>query len=102
MPDHLKTTLEEFVNDLKVAGTTVTRNTIGNALQHNGLKSCRNRKVSSEQLSDLDKAWEKVLWSDETKIDLLGIKWACCVWDFGAIFSVKGTSPQHTGWGHVP
>lgn len=53
-------------------------------------------KVSSEQLSDLDKAWEKVLWSDETKIDLLGIKCACCVWDFGAIFSVKGTgSPTH-------
>lgn len=45
VPDHLKTTLEEFVNDLKVAGTTVTRNTIGNALQHNGLKSCSNRKV---------------------------------------------------------
>ncbi|KAI4892574.1 hypothetical protein NFI96_024738 [Prochilodus magdalenae] len=35
----------ELVNDLKVAGTTVTKKTIGNTLRCNGLKSCSARKV---------------------------------------------------------
>ena len=39
------TTQRELVNDLKAAGTTVTRKTIGNTLRHNGLTSCSARKV---------------------------------------------------------
>lgn len=40
-----RTTREELVNDLKAAGTTVTKKTIGNTLRRNGLKSCCARKV---------------------------------------------------------
>ncbi|KAJ8365053.1 hypothetical protein SKAU_G00138840 [Synaphobranchus kaupii] len=40
-----RTTREELVNDLKAAGTTVTKKTIGNTLRRNGLKSCSARKV---------------------------------------------------------
>lgn len=38
--DQPKTTGEELNNYLNAAGKTVTKNTTGNALQHNGLKSC--------------------------------------------------------------
>ena len=82
-----RTTLQELVNDLKAAGTTVTKKTIGNTLHRNGLKSCSTRKVpllkkahvqaclkfANEHLNVLESDWEKVLWSDETKIELFGI-----------------------------
>uniref|UniRef100_A0AAY4B034 Transposase Tc1-like domain-containing protein n=1 Tax=Denticeps clupeoides TaxID=299321 RepID=A0AAY4B034_9TELE len=80
---HPRTTREELVNDLKVAGTKVTKKTIGNTLHRNGLKSCSARKVpllkkahvearlkfANEHLNDSESDWEKVLWSDETKIE---------------------------------
>uniref|UniRef100_A0AAY4CMV3 Transposase Tc1-like domain-containing protein n=1 Tax=Denticeps clupeoides TaxID=299321 RepID=A0AAY4CMV3_9TELE len=85
--NHPRTTREDLVNDLKVAGTTVTKKTIGNTLHHNGLKSCSARKVpllkkahvqarlklANEHLNDSESNWEKVLWSDETKIELFVI-----------------------------
>ncbi len=37
-----KTTREDLVNDLKAAGTIVTKKTIGNTLRREGLKSCRS------------------------------------------------------------
>ncbi len=40
-----RTTREDLVNDLKAAGTIVTKKTIGNTLRREGLKSCRARKV---------------------------------------------------------
>uniref|UniRef100_A0A6I8STU9 Transposase Tc1-like domain-containing protein n=1 Tax=Xenopus tropicalis TaxID=8364 RepID=A0A6I8STU9_XENTR len=71
---HPRTTREELVNDLKLAGTTVTKKTIGNTLHRNGLKSCRARKVpllkkahvqarlkfANEHLNDSVSDWEKV------------------------------------------
>uniref|UniRef100_A0A803K637 Transposase n=1 Tax=Xenopus tropicalis TaxID=8364 RepID=A0A803K637_XENTR len=91
---HSRTTREELVNDLKLAGTTVTKKTIGNTLHRNGLKSCRARKVpllkkahvqarlkfANEHLNVSVSNWEKVLWSDETKIELFGINSTRCVW----------------------
>ncbi|KAJ8375780.1 hypothetical protein SKAU_G00063600 [Synaphobranchus kaupii] len=72
--DQPRTTREELVNDLKAAGTTVTKKTIGNTLCRNGLKSCSARKVpllkkahvqarlkfANEHLNDSEKAWDKV------------------------------------------
>ncbi|KAJ8342549.1 hypothetical protein SKAU_G00324770 [Synaphobranchus kaupii] len=72
--DQPRTTREELVNDLKAAGTTVTKKTIGNTLRRNGLKSCSARKVpllkkahvqarlkfATEHLNDSEKAWEKI------------------------------------------
>ncbi len=40
-----RTTREDLVNDLKAAGTIVTKKTIGNTLHCEGLKSCSARKV---------------------------------------------------------
>ncbi len=73
-----KTTREDLVNDLKAAGTIVTKKTIGNPLRREGLKSCSVRKVpllKKAQVqarlkfaNDSEENWVKVLWSDETKI----------------------------------
>ncbi len=82
-----RTTREDLVNDLKGAGTTVSTVTISNTLHRQGLKSCSVRKVpllkpahvqarlkfAKDHLDDPEEAWEKVIWSDETKIELFGI-----------------------------
>ena len=89
-----RTTREELANDLKAAGTTVTKKTIGNTLRRNGLRSCSARKVPllknahvqarlkfvNDHLNDSEKSWEQVLWSDETKIELFGINSTRRVW----------------------
>ncbi len=65
-----RTTQEDLVNDLKAAGTIVTKKTIGNTLRHEGLKSCSTRKVHP-----LKKAH---VWS--LKIQLFGINSTQRVW----------------------
>ncbi len=40
-----RTTWEDLVNDLKAAGTMVTKKTIGNAIRREGMKSCCAHKV---------------------------------------------------------
>ena len=86
--DQPSTTQEELDNDLKAVGTTVMKRTISNTLYHEGLKSCCTRKVpilkkvhvqarlkcAKEHLDDPEEAWEKVMWSDETKIELFGTR----------------------------
>ncbi|XP_036445333.1 vicilin-like seed storage protein At2g18540, partial [Colossoma macropomum] len=68
-----RTTREELVNDLKAAGTTVSKKPIGNTLRRNGLKSCSarqvpllkkahvqaRRKFANEHFNDSEKDWEK-------------------------------------------
>ncbi len=80
--DQPRTTREDLVNDLKKAGTTVSTVTISNTLYHHGLKSCSACKVpllkpahvqarlkfAKDHLDDPEDAWEKVMWSDKTKI----------------------------------
>ncbi|CAJ0951774.1 unnamed protein product [Ranitomeya imitator] len=67
-------------------GTLVSVNTIRNVLHRNGLRSRRARKVpllskrhvkarlqfAHDHLEDSDTDWFKVLWSDETKIEIFG------------------------------
>ncbi len=70
-----RTTQEDLVNDLKAAGTIVTKKTIGNTLQHEGPKSCSARKMPLHKkahiqahlkfANDSEENWVKVLWSDE-------------------------------------
>ena len=85
--DQPSTTQEELVNDLTAVGTTVTKRTISNTLHREGLKSSCTHKVpllkmahvqahlkfAKEHLDDPEEAWEKVMWSDETKMELFGI-----------------------------
>ncbi len=85
-----RTTWEDLVNDLKAAGTIVTKKTIGNTLRRERLKSCSTRKVPRLKkahvqarlkfANDSEENWVKVLWSDETKIQLFGINSTRCVW----------------------
>ena len=89
-----RTTRQDLVNDLNRAGTTVSKKTITNTLRRQGLKSCRARKVpllkpthvkarlkfANDHLDDLEEEWEKVMWSDETKIELFGLNSTRRVW----------------------
>ena len=112
--DQPSTTQEELVNDLKAVGTTVTKRTISNTLHREGLKYCCARKVpllkkahvqarlkfAKEHLDDPEEAWEKVMWSDETKIELFGINWTRRVWrKRNAEYNPKNTIPTVGGGG---
>ena len=104
------------------------RSTISNTLRRHGLKSCSARNVpllkpahlqpllkfANDHLYDPEEEWEKVMWSDETKIELFGLNSTRRVWRkrkdeynpkniiptvkhgdgnnfFGGCFSAKGT-----------
>ncbi len=111
MRNQPRTTWEEdLVNDLKAAGTIVTKKTIGNTLRHEGLKSCSTRKVPLLKkahvqarlkfANDSEENWVKVLWSDETKIQLFGINSTRRVWRRrNAAYGPKNTIPtvKHGG-----
>ncbi|KAK6327560.1 hypothetical protein J4Q44_G00032050 [Coregonus suidteri] len=92
--DQPRTTRQDLVNDLKRAGTTVSKKTISNTLRRHGLKSCSAHKVpllkpahvqarlkfANDHLDDPEEEWEKVMWSDETKIELFGLNSTRRVW----------------------
>jgi len=73
-----------MVNDLKRAGTTVSKKTISNTPCCQGLKSCTvcrlpllnpayalaRLKFTNDHLDDPEEEWEKVMLS-ETKIEIL-------------------------------
>ncbi len=99
-----RTTQEDMVNDLKAAGTIVTKKTVGNTLRREGLKSCSALKLPLLKkahvqahlkcANDSEENW--VLWSDETKIELFGIN---RVWRRNVAYDTKSTIPiiKHGG-----
>ncbi len=103
MRNQPRTTREDLVNDLKAAGTIVTKKTIGNTLRREGLKSCSASKVPLLKkahvqarlkfANDSEENWVKVLWSDETKIQLFGINSTCRVWRRNAAYDPRTPSP---------
>ena len=129
-----RTTRGDLVNDLKAAGTIVTKKIIGNTHRREGLKSCSARKVplfkkahihaclkfANGHLNDSEDNWVKVLWSDETKMELFGINSTRSVWrrrnaaydpkntipivKHGGVFLLRTTSPHQMddGRGHAP
>ncbi len=105
-----RTACDDLVNDLKAAGTIVTKKTIGNTLCREGLKSCSAHKVSLLKkahvkarlkfANDSEEIWVKVLWSDETKIEVFGINSTRRVWRRrNAAYDPKNTIPtiKHGG-----
>ncbi len=105
-----RTTWEDLVNELKAAGTIVTKKTIGNTLRREGLKTCSARKVPLLKKAHVqarlkfanhsEENWLKVLWSDETKIELFGINSTLHVWRRrNAAYDSKNTIPtvKHGG-----
>ncbi|CDQ98637.1 unnamed protein product [Oncorhynchus mykiss] len=114
MKDQPRTTRQDLVNDLKRAGTK----TISNTLCRHGLKSCSARKVpllkpahvqarlkfANDHLDDPEEEWEKVMWSDETQIELFGLKSTRRVWrkkkdEYNPEYNPKNTIPavKHGG-----
>lgn len=73
--DQPRTTRQDLVNDLKRAGTTVSKKTISNTLRRHGLKSysaCKvpllkpahvqaRLKFANDHLDDPEEEWEKVM-----------------------------------------
>ncbi|KAI4894291.1 hypothetical protein NFI96_022477 [Prochilodus magdalenae] len=103
------TTRQELANSY-----TVCKETIGNTLRNNGFTSCSARKVpllkrahvearlkyANDHLKDEPSYWEKVLWSDETKIELFGLNSTRHVWrKKNAAYDPKNTVPtvKHGG-----
>ena len=78
------------------------KRTISNTLHREGLKVPLLKKAhvqaclkfAKEYLDDPEEAWEKVMWSDETKIELFGINSTCRVWrKRNTEYNLKNTIP---------
>ncbi len=57
-----RTTREDLVNDLKAAGTIVTKKTIANTLRREGLKSCSSRKHTNKPVWSLPMIQRRTGW----------------------------------------
>ncbi|CDQ73294.1 unnamed protein product [Oncorhynchus mykiss] len=71
-----RTARQDLVNDLKTAGTTVSKKTISPPAQ---ASACPG-KFSNDHLDYPEEEWEKVMWSDETEIELFGPNCTHRVW----------------------
>ncbi len=72
-----RTTREDLVNDLKAAGTIVTKKTMGNTLRHEGLKSCSVSKVPLIKKAHVQPVWSLSMIQRRTG-------WKCCGWNYGS------------------
>ena len=87
-------TREELQEDLRSSGCSVTKRTISNEMLRNGLKSRRPKKTLFLLKQHRDARskfvrqhkekkisfWERVLWTDRTKIEFFGHNYRNHVW----------------------
>ena len=109
-----RTSVKDFKAHLVTMGVNVSNSTIESCLHRAGLKRCRPRKTpllkkcplnarlkfSKEHVEKPDKFWDKVLWSDETKVELYGHNDLKIVWrKKGETYHPKNTTPtvKHGG-----
>lgn len=107
-------TAKALVTDAVKSGVDVSSKTIARTLHRNGLHGCRPRKTPLLQKrhvqarlkyarSNIEKEeayWERVLWSDETKLELFGHRDVAYVWrKKGEAYNPKNTVPtiKHGG-----
>ena len=101
-------TRSELQRDLQSSGTNVCKNTIRTVLRKRGFHSRSPRKTpllkeihvkerrnfAEEHLSKPSSFWDKILWSDETKIELFGRNCFSRVWrQKNSAFHPKNTVP---------
>ncbi len=100
MRNQPRTTREDLVNDLKAAGTIVTKKTIGNTQRCEGLKSCSKVPLLKKAYVQARlKFNNEVLWSNETKIELFGINGNAAYDSKNTIPTVKHRDGNIMLWG---
>lgn len=109
-----RTTKKQVCDELEAAGTKVSVSTVKRVLHRHGLRGCRARrkpllqkqhlkaqlKFAADHMNKDKTFWRKVLWSDETKIELFGHNAQQYVWRRkGEAFNPKNTMPtvKHGG-----
>ena len=89
-----RVTADTLVNDAATSGVNVSKKTVTRALQQNGLQAYRPRKTpflkkrhltarlkyANDNLQKDYSHWKRVIWSDETKIELFGHRSVAYVW----------------------
>ena len=103
---------EELQEDLRSSGCSVTKRTIGNEMLRNGLKSRRPKKTLlllkrhrdarlkfvRQHKEKENSFWERVLWIDETKIELFRHNYRNHVWRKDSeAYSPKNTTIKFGG-----
>lgn len=88
------TTAKALVNECAMSGVEVSKHTVARALHRNGLRGCRPRKTpllqkrhlkarlqyARDNLQKPAAYWKRVIWSDETKLELFGHRDVAFVW----------------------
>lgn len=109
-----RTTRKELVEEMSSIGVSVTRQTVTNALKNEGLRKYKARRVplltkkhlearkkfATDMLKKDDRYFDKILWSDETKIELFGNNYNNMVWrEPGSAYKRNNTIPtvKHGG-----
>lgn len=109
-----RTTKKQVCDEIEADGTQVSVSTVKRVLHHHGLRGCHARrkpllqkrhlkarlKFAADHMDKEKAFWRKVLWSDETKIELFGHNDQRYVWRRqGEAFNPKNTIPtvKHGG-----
>lgn len=109
-----RTTRKELVEEMSSIGVNVTRQTVTNTLRSEGLRKYQARRVpllkkshlearkkfAADMLKKEDSYFDKILWSDETKIELFGNNYNNKVWrEPGSAYNRNNTLPtvKHGG-----
>ena len=107
-----RTTAKTIVNDLAKSGIDVSEKTVTRALHRNGLRGCNQEelhfckrhiearlKYAKDNLEKDEEYWKRVLWSDETKLELFGHRDVAFVWrKKGEAYNPKNTVPTVQTW----